>query len=492
MPELLPAELREAIDQPHTEAELRPLVISYLGILLDADISRPHQGLYRLPGGILCAYDYCERAASGSEPEGQPSAASQCEDTVAASEHVPYSPGIDDPRHVHNSQGLAYDPRQEAFESRPSPYEHTVAPSISNEFLDRYLALIPEPARSQIGYCLSSDEWDAYNCDTCGRLVHRPVSSCKGHYCPTCAVWYALRKAMQTYDRLRPFYRIDGSEKRGSFIKVIFNIPAERWPEIEDHASMDRLVAAAVIAARKFVLGAARGDLRRRGFKLNSPISLGFLAFIHTWDEDLTWRPHVEVIFPNLVLMGNQGRPMRFKFHRSENELKFLKAYLWPKILKEHFGWKHATVDVHYGFFSSEAQVVHRLKYGIRPPIPEDPNPDPELMLMHFKFREGYRVQRWYGFLSTRHVKAARSAVRPASHEATDELTDDTGDTKSFQSGRIPCPDPSCPGFLVFLGRFSTSELLKLYRDRGLDPPRALSWVARIRSPELKASPLKG
>lgn len=479
-----PACLRGEIDQPHSDAELRQHVHLYLLEIFHADC--------------------CEGArASVASSSGEASSISPKELIIGGGPDPRTElvrRGFDDPRHVHNVDGLTFDPYQVAFESRPSPYEHTVAPSISNEFLDRYLALIPEPTRSQIGYCLSSSEWDTYNCDRCGRLVHRPVSSCKNHYCPVCSVWYALRKAMKTYDRLRPFYRIDGSEKRGSFIKIIFNIPAERWPEIVDHASMDRLVAAAAEAAHKFVVGAARGDLRRRGLNLISPIVLGSLVFIHTWDDNLTWRPHIEVILPNLVLMGKRGRPMRFKFHRSENELKFLKSYLWPKILKARFGWDLENadaelgwlpVDIHYGFFSTEGQVIHRLKYGIRPPIPEDPNPDPSLMLMHFKFREGYRVQRWHGFLSTRHVKAARSAVGYVKPSISGDLDDDAGPYKSSQSGRIPCPDPLCPGFLVFLGRFSTPELQQLYRDRGLDPPRALSWVARIRSPELKASSLK-
>ncbi|GAI24252.1 unnamed protein product, partial [marine sediment metagenome] len=45
--------LRAKIDNANSEAELRPLVSSYLELLLDADISRPHRGLYLLPGGIL-------------------------------------------------------------------------------------------------------------------------------------------------------------------------------------------------------------------------------------------------------------------------------------------------------------------------------------------------------------------------------------------------------------------------------------------------------
>ncbi len=49
MPELIPAELREAIDQPHAEAELRPLVRAYLG-LLDCEPS-----------------DYCEGARTLAE-----------------------------------------------------------------------------------------------------------------------------------------------------------------------------------------------------------------------------------------------------------------------------------------------------------------------------------------------------------------------------------------------------------------------------------------
>lgn len=397
---------------------------------------------------------------------------------------------VGDPRHVHNPEGINYDPAQVAFEELPSPYEHNVAASISNEFLNRYLALLPEAVQSDIAYCLASDEFDTYECDTCGRIVHRPVSSCKNHYCPVCATWYSLRKAMKSFDRLRPFYYIDGSEKHGQFIKLIFNIPSECWPDISDHASMDRLITAAIEAATKFIVAVARKDLKcrfsRSGLHFKSRIRLGLLAFVHTWDRDLVWRPHIEVILPNLVLLGRNNRPMRFKYYRSEKELKALREKLWPAVFFSHFGWFYDTIDVHYGFFSSEAHVIHRLKYGIRPPIPEDSNPDPVLMLGHFKFREKYRVQRWYGFLSTRQFKDARAAVASGRIRATSKVELEDGYDKSSQSRPIPCPDPSCPGFLKSLGRYNSSELKKLYGDRGLDPPRALLWVAFIRSPTLR------
>ncbi len=387
-----------------------------------------------------------------------------------------------DPRHVHNPEGISYDPSQVAFESPQASLTQTIPASITNESLRRYLELLPEPTRSNIAYCFSSDEWDSSRCDTCGRLVHRPVSSCKNHYCPVCAVWYSLQKAMKTYDRLRPFYRINGSEKTGAFIKSVYTIPDKYWSEISDHASMNRLVKCAVKAERKFLKKMARKDLARRGIKKpESEIKLGHLVFIHTWDKELTWRPHVEVISPNLVLAGSDGVPMRFKYHRSKADLAEQSA-IWLKCLKAEFGWDLDIAIVNYGFFLSPGQVVQRLKYGLRPPLGDDSNPNPELMLKHFKFRENYRVQRWHGFLSTKLIKASLEVIGSGGPGGSPvpELADDP--YKSSQSKRIPCPDPLCPGFLVYLGRFTTSEVLKLHRDRGLDPPRYVSMISQLRA----------
>ncbi|GAI59653.1 unnamed protein product, partial [marine sediment metagenome] len=217
-----------------------------------------------------------------------------------------------EPRHVHNPEGINYDPTQVAFESPQVSLTQTIPASITNESLRRYLELLPEPSRSNIAYCFLSEDWDTYECDTCGRLVHRPVSSCKDHYCPVCATFYALNKAMKTYDRLRPFYKINGSKKSGAFLKSVYTIPDKFWSEISDHKSMDRLVRCSVRAEKEFLTKMARKDLARRGVKPKSEIQFGHLLFIHTWDKDLTWRPHSEVISPNLAFVGPDRVPMRF------------------------------------------------------------------------------------------------------------------------------------------------------------------------------------
>lgn len=390
-----------------------------------------------------------------------------------------------DPRHVHNPEGINYDPTQIAFESPQVSLTQTIPASITNKSLRRYLELLPEPSRSNIAYCFLSEDWDSYECGVCGRLVHRPVSSCKDHYCPVCATFYALNKAMKTYDRLKPFYKINGSEKSGAFIKSVYTIPDKFWSEISDHKSMDRLVRCSVRAEKEFLSKMARKDFASRGlFKrgeigLNEKIQLGHLVFIHTWDKDLTWRPHVEVISPNLAFVGAEHRPFRFKYHRSKSDLA-TQSEIWLSCLRAEFGWDIDVAVVHYGFALKEHQVVHRLKYGLRPPLGDDPNPDPELLLNHFTFRENYRVQRWYGFLSTVHIKRSRSSVIGSDPDGSP--SDLSEDDKSSQSKQLPCPNPLCPGFLVYLGRFSTSEVLKLHQDRGLDPPRYVYQIATIRN----------
>ncbi|GAI49865.1 unnamed protein product, partial [marine sediment metagenome] len=121
----------------------------------------------------------------------------------------------------------------------------------------------------------------------------------------------------------------------GAFIKSVYTIPDKFWSEISDHSSMDRLVKCAVGAEREFLTKMAHKDLARCGVNPKTKLQLGHSIFIHTWDKDLSWRPHVEVLSPNLAFVGSD--PIRFKYHRSKSDLAE-QSKIWLNHLRAEFG----------------------------------------------------------------------------------------------------------------------------------------------------------